>query len=250
MKGVGKMKKSQEIIGLPVFSIIKGSKVGQVKDLVINPEGGKLDFILISDESWYSGARVLPFKDLVGIGEYAVTVESENLLLPLETAAEAKNLLNRNVNLKGSRVMTNKGNLIGVVSEYGIDENNGQLYHVEYKASQEDDEVAIILAADVLTYGAEIIVVKEKSDQVGAEKEASSPMGLPSSQDTSPTKTESDGATLYKEKQRTHLLGKRLTQDISGPEGILFKVGQEITEEILDLAEEHDKLAQIFHYAE
>ncbi len=250
MKGVGKMKKSQEIIGLPVFSIIKGSKVGQVKDLVINPEEGKLDFVLVSDESWYSGAKVLPFQDVVGIGEYAVTVESENLLLPLETADEAKNLLNRNVNLKGSRVMTNKGNLIGVVSEYEIDENNGQLYSVEFKSSQVDDRVDNILAADVLTYGAEIIVVREKSDQIGAQKEATSPIGLPSSENTSPTKAESDGAALYKEKQRTHLLGKKLTQDIGSSEGILFKAGQEITEEILDLAEKHDKLAQIFHYAE
>ena len=33
------MKKSQEIIGLPVFSIMDGKKIGQVKDLVINPEG-------------------------------------------------------------------------------------------------------------------------------------------------------------------------------------------------------------------
>ena len=32
------MKKTQEIIGLPVFSIVDGRKIGQVKDLIINPE--------------------------------------------------------------------------------------------------------------------------------------------------------------------------------------------------------------------
>jgi sporulation protein YlmC with PRC-barrel domain len=36
------MKKSQEIIGLPVFSIMDEKKIGQVKDLVINPEEGKI----------------------------------------------------------------------------------------------------------------------------------------------------------------------------------------------------------------
>ena len=33
MKGDEKMKKSQEIIGRPVFSIVDGKKIGQVKDL-------------------------------------------------------------------------------------------------------------------------------------------------------------------------------------------------------------------------
>jgi len=46
------MKKTQEIIGLPVFAILDGKKIGQVKDLVINPEEGKVDFILVSNRNW------------------------------------------------------------------------------------------------------------------------------------------------------------------------------------------------------
>ena len=43
------MKKRQEIIGLPVYSIIDGIKVGQVQDLVVNPEEGRVDFVLVNN---------------------------------------------------------------------------------------------------------------------------------------------------------------------------------------------------------
>ena len=56
------MKKSQEIIGLPVFSVVDGREVGQVKDLVINPEEGVVEYVLVNGGSWYVGARVLPYR--------------------------------------------------------------------------------------------------------------------------------------------------------------------------------------------
>ena len=72
------MKKTQDIVGLSVFSVIDGRQVGQVKDLVINPEEGKVDYLLVSDGSWYIGARILPFDKVMGIGDHAVTTESQS----------------------------------------------------------------------------------------------------------------------------------------------------------------------------
>lgn len=45
------MKKTQDIVGLSVFSVVDGRQVGQVKDLVINPEEGKVEYLLVSDGS-------------------------------------------------------------------------------------------------------------------------------------------------------------------------------------------------------
>ena len=38
------MKKSTEILGLPIISISEGMEIGKVKSLVINPEKGSLRF--------------------------------------------------------------------------------------------------------------------------------------------------------------------------------------------------------------
>ena len=158
------MKKSQEIIGLPVFSILDGRKIGQVKDLVLNPEEGKLDFILVSNGSWYVGARVLPYRSISGIGEHAVTTESEGMLSNINETLDASNLLERNIEIKGNRVLTNRGNLIGVISEYEIDENTGRITRIEYKTAQDESKIESITADRILTYGADVVVVREGQD--------------------------------------------------------------------------------------
>ncbi|MDD2372528.1 MAG: PRC-barrel domain-containing protein [Syntrophomonadaceae bacterium] len=235
------MKKSQEIIGLPVFSIVDGKKIGQVKDLVINPEEGKLDFILVSNGSWYVGARVLPYKAVMGIGEHAVTTESENLLSNIGDTSSASNLLQRNIEIKGNRVLTNKGNLIGVISEYEVDEISGKIIRLEYKTAQDESKIDIVEAADVLTYGADVIVVREKQD--------SPHPGNPSeSEDITPKASggENDGAAFFKARQKQFLLGKKLVQDVKDASGnILIAQGTLITEEIISLAEQYNRFTEL-----
>ncbi len=235
------MKKSQEIIGLPVFSIVDGKKIGQVKDLVINPEEGKLDFILVSNGSWYVGARVLPYKAVMGIGEHAVTTESQNLLSNIGDNSSASTLLQRNVEIKGNRVLTNKGNLIGVISEYEIDENTGKIVSLEYKTARDESKVDIVEAADVLTYGADVIVVRENQTSID-------PDGVQQPEDATATPSggESDGAALFKARQKQFLLGKKLIQDVKDASGnILIAEGTLVTEEIINLAEENNRFVEL-----
>lgn len=235
------MKKSQEIIGLPVFSIVDGKKIGQVKDLVINPEEGKIDFILVSNGSWYVGARVLPYKAVMGIGEHAVTTESQNLLSNIGDNSSASTLLQRNIEIKGNRVLTNKGNLIGVISEYEVDENTGKIVRLEYKTAQDESKTDVIEAADVLTYGADVIVVRENQT-------STDPGGIPQPEDITPTVSggETDGAAFFKARQKQFLLGKKLIQDVKDVSGnILIAEGTLVTEEIINLAEQHNRFTEL-----
>lgn len=235
------MKKSQEIIGLPVFSIVDGKKIGQVKDLVINPEEGKLDFILVSNGSWYVGARVLPYKAVMGIGEHAVTTESQNLLSNIGDNSSASTLLQRNIEIKGNRVLTNKGNLIGVISEYEVDENTGKIVRLEYKTARDESKTDIIEATDVLTFGADVIVVRENQTDTD-------PDGTPQPEDITPTAAdgETDGAAFFKARQKQFLLGKKLVQDVKDASGnILIAEGTLVTEEIINLAEQHNRFTEL-----
>ncbi|MGI5911920.1 MAG: PRC-barrel domain-containing protein [Syntrophomonadaceae bacterium] len=235
------MKKSQEIIGLPVFSIMDEKKIGQVKDLVINPEEGKIDFILVSNGSWYIGARVLPYKAVMGIGEHAVTTESENLMSNINDTANANSLLQRNIELKGSRVLTNKGNLIGVISEYEIDEDSGKITRLEYKTAQDESINDIIEAGNVLTYGTDVIVIREKQKNIDdAHNSTQTKVAYQADNE------ETDGAAYFKQRQRQFLLGKRLVQDIRDDSGeILIAEGTMVTEEIISLAEQHNRFVEL-----
>jgi uncharacterized protein YrrD len=263
MKGAGTMKKTQEIIGLPVFSVLDGKKIGQVKDLVINPEEGKVDFILVSNRNWYDGARVLGYKSVMGIGEHAVTTESENLLTTINETANANKLLERHIELKGNRVLTNRGNLIGVISEYIVDEDTGAIACLEFRTAEDESKIEIIDAKQVMTYGVDVIVIKqEESPEVSLQQKAVeaeklvSPVAVTSVTSPEPTSLvapassppagSSDGAAFFKQKQRQFLLGKRLIQDIKDAIGnVLIAQETVITEEILDLAERNNRFIEL-----
>ena len=55
------MKKSADILRLPVISISEGKQVGTVKDLVIDAAQGAVVALVVDDGSWYLGAKVIPF---------------------------------------------------------------------------------------------------------------------------------------------------------------------------------------------
>src|SRR5690606_10003887 len=109
------MKKSVEIVGLPIISIIDGIEIGKVKSLVINPEKGSVDFLTIEHEDWQVSVKAIPFKRVVGIGEYAITIEIDSSDINLKDIHMANSLVNKKNNNTNTKVMTRKGQLLGEV---------------------------------------------------------------------------------------------------------------------------------------
>lgn len=93
------MKKSTEITGLPIISIQEGQEIGTVKTLVINPEKGSIDFLTIEHEDWQVSVKAIPFKKIIGIGEYAVTVESDRAVIDLNEIPIANQLVNKKIRI-------------------------------------------------------------------------------------------------------------------------------------------------------
>lgn len=246
------MKKTQEIIGLPVFSIVDGREVGQVKDLVINPEEGSVEYLLVNGGSWYVGARVLPYRAVLGIGAHAVTTESENLLTNLNESGNASALLQRNIKVKGTKVLTRKGNLVGVVSEYEVDENTGRITSLEFKSLEGDGQTTVIRATQVLTFGKDVLVVEDKLGETTPAPKPVPTAGTPEQEVDAEAESildragESEATRLFVERQRQYLMGKKVVQDIKDEAGnVLIPEGSEVNDEVLDIAQAHGKLIEL-----
>lgn len=154
------MKNSLEIISQPIISISEGNQIGNVKSIVINPEKGSVDFLTIEHEDWQVSVKAIPFKKVIGIGEYAITVENDNAVIDLNEIPIANTLVNKKIKITNTKVMTRKGQLLGEVSEYFIDEENGNIIGMQLGVGGKD----IILKAEaVLTYGKDILVVVENA---------------------------------------------------------------------------------------
>ncbi|WP_075982463.1 PRC-barrel domain-containing protein [Bacillus massilinigeriensis] len=244
------MKKSTQISGLPIISIADGNQVGKVKSLVINPDKGSVDFLTIEHEDFQVSVKAIPFKKVVGIGEYAVTVDSESAVIDLNEIPIANQLVNKKIKITNTRVMTRKGELIGEVVEYFVDQDTGHILGMQLKVA--DKEVA--LSTDlVVTFGKDIIIVKEESTshflnsveelEENGQVEAATSQADALIEEIPAVPTEQSLEDLevlaLKEKQIELLNGKRVTKDIVDNEGnILISEGTVLTSNDIEKAQE------------
>jgi len=186
----------------------------------------------------------LPFDRVMGIGEHAVTTESEHSITSIAEAAKANDLLKRNVELKGNRLLTDRGDIIGKVTEYQIDENTGVITRLYFQRSEEAAAEELD-AQQVLTFGSDVVVVKYIE---GAPEGGPVPTGDPAETGSSSQAEtgELDGAALFKKRQREYLIGKKALRDLRGQDGqIIIAEGTIITEALIDLAEQHNKFVDL-----
>ncbi|WP_046178659.1 PRC-barrel domain-containing protein [Domibacillus tundrae] len=166
------MKKSSEVQGLPIISIADGVEIGQAKSLIINPEKRSIDFVTIGHEEWEQEGKAIPFNKIIGIGDYALTIDHESSVIEMNNIPVANELLNRKTKIEQTRLMTKKGQLIGQAVEYMIDDETGEIVQLFVK----DNEGSFIVNGQyVVTYGRDLIIVSEDVVKESLEVEAEKP---------------------------------------------------------------------------
>ncbi len=156
------MKKTGDIIGLPVIDLSTGKEIGKVWDLIINGEKGTADFFIVDDGMMLLGAKVVAAKDVQGIGEYAVTVGKGDALKEIGKVEQAVELYKKNVRVKGTEVLTHKGRLIGRTGDIYIDENTCTISALEFAFAGKPDRLWMISRDNIVTFGERLVVVVEK----------------------------------------------------------------------------------------
>lgn len=241
------MYKSREIVGLPVFSISEVTDLGRVKGMLINPENGTVDFIAVDRDGGFRECLVIAFKDVEGIGPDALTVRQAEAAKPLSAAAGAESLLDRGVRLLDTRIMTRRGQIAGVISEFALDGESGRLTGLEIVLSGQDSPAGVVPAKNVLTYGRDFVVVDQDLDSVlvsGFDKLSESPETAPSAPVETPKVD--DPLQYFEEKQKQFLLGRKVAQPIVAADGsVIAEAGATVTQEIIDQAVKHDKYVEL-----
>ena len=250
------MKKSADILRLPVISISEGKQVGTVKDLVIDAAQGAVVALVVDDGSWYLGAKLLPFNAITGLGESAVTVEATNVLIPVTSIPRLEQLMSAGVKVIGTRTLTRSGHMGGKVVELTIDET-GRISSCEVEENI-GDRIQIPVQ-QIVTFGKDVLIVSDSADPSGRGPVGGRPMeglvsrtapaGAYAAQEgmaTSAAAPSDDAAQLFEEKQRRYLLGKKVNRRISANDGsTIIEQGNEITEDILQRIRDEDKMIEL-----
>lgn len=257
------MKKSIEIIGLPVFSIAQGREIGKVKDFVIDSQNGAVVALVIDDGKWYLGAKLLPMSAITAIGEFAVTVDSVENIREVKDMQNIEGLLDANIKVIGTNVLTNTGRICGKVTEIIIDDN-GKICSCEVEENA--GEISEISSQRILTYGKEVMIVAdpEAKKSLGVKPltlenkvENSIPVTQPEPTHTVPTiekkaipveqaETVDESAKKFDDRHRKYLLGKKASRKIETENGmVIVEQGGEITEEVLQKAKLAGKFVEL-----
>ena len=117
------MKKSVDILGLPVISITEGRELGMSKTLLIDAPNRVVAAITIEDEDWYRGVKLIPYDNVIAVGEDAVTINNSENILTLDAAGDFETLLDDNIRVIGTKAITRSGVIQGTISEIFIGED-------------------------------------------------------------------------------------------------------------------------------
>ena len=156
------MKKSIEILGLPIISITEGRELGVSKSLLIDAKNGVVAAVTIDDDDWYRGVKLIPYESIIAIGQDAVTITHSENILNLEEAGDYERLLVENIRVIGTKAITKSGRIQGKVTEVFVGEG-GRIEKCEVTAP--DGSINEVFAEQISIFGKQVTVI-----DVGEEK--------------------------------------------------------------------------------
>ena len=259
------MKKSTEILSLPVFSIREGEELGTIKAFIINAAAKSVEAFLIDDGKWYLGAKLLPAKAVAGLGEFAVTVESSDNVVGVADFPDIEPLLVANTSVIGTKVVTTAGRILGRVTDFMV-ENDGNIAVCEYTGDNGDNQQ--VLLENIITLGKDVLFIRDASEEQAAPVAAEAPAPVAEAPVAAPApvveepkaeepkvaeETPAEPAPevdaysrKIEEKTRKFLLGKKASRRIETDNGVLVvDEGGEITEEVLQKAKLAGKYVEL-----
>ena len=150
------MKKSTEILGLPIISITEGRELGLSQTLLIDAKKRLVAAITIEDEDWYRGVKLIPFESIVVIGEDAIIITSSENILRYDADASYESLLDANIRVLGTKAITKSGTIKGKVTEIYIGDDG----KIEKCAVMAPDGTASEISADeVAIFGKQVTMI-------------------------------------------------------------------------------------------
>lgn len=156
------MKKSVEILGLPIISITEGRELGMSKTLLIDAKNGQVAAITIEDADWYRGVKLIPYESVIAIGDDAVTVTNSENILTLDAAGDYEQLLDENIRVIGTKAITKSGTIQGKISELYIGED-GTIEKCEITAP--DGSTSDIDSDQISIFGKEVTVIDPNGEK-------------------------------------------------------------------------------------
>jgi len=126
------MISGRELIGMPIYSLDRGEEVGEVENLIFDPDQRKILGIVLEEGGLFRSPQIIPFESIESIGpDTLVLKRGAPLELPSEEVDHEQ--IKEGFNLTGRKVISDRGHEIGNVYDLDIDELTGSVTGIEIR---------------------------------------------------------------------------------------------------------------------
>ena len=121
----------KKLLNLPVAAMATQSKVGTVRKILVDPQGGRLIGFLVQ-QGFLAPGRVLSHHDVVSYDPQGLVVNDPTNLLPIDDIVRAKEVMDQRIYILGMRAYTESGKFLGRVTDFVLSTDIAMVvkYHV------------------------------------------------------------------------------------------------------------------------
>src|SRR3990172_12523982 len=112
---------AKKIIDLPVIEAINGTKIDFVKNIIVNPENGNIEALLIKERFPWEKKKIVSFKDVIEFYADGILVKTSGSIVEAREVFKVNAILKRKIFLIGSKVLTQNGQKLGFLEDFLFD---------------------------------------------------------------------------------------------------------------------------------
>lgn len=199
------IRKSKDFLNLPIISCHEGITVGTTVKFLINATEKKVSSIIVSDDEYYKGVKLLPVNLILGVGNDALVINKSSNIVPYTNIATAEDLLKEQIDIISSVVINNHGIKEGIVEEFEIDDE----YNIVNVIINKNSNLVSIPIGKVKVFGKKLTIIEDEDiieknginisdDNIDKEKELHSDVNVVSPLDNLPTNPINDTNDINK----------------------------------------------------
>lgn len=199
------IRKSKDFLNLPIISYHEGITVGTTVKFLINATEKKVSSIIVSDDEYYKGVKLLPVNLILGVGNDALVINKSSNIVPYTNIATAEDLLKEQIDIISSVVINNHGKKEGIVEEFEIDDE----YNIVNVIINKNSNLVSIPIDKVKVFGKKLTIIEDEDiieknginisdDNIDKEKELHSDVNVVSPLDNLPTNPINDTNDINK----------------------------------------------------
>lgn len=158
------MKKTDTIIGLTIISLATAEKIGNVSNYLVNAEKGTVDYLVVETDHETMNSFVISTKDIIRAGNNAIIVENEEVMLNNRGVATAIKLFQKDIRIKDTNILTDKGNYLGKTADFYVHEERFDITGLELVPSDGGNN-KIVPSKYIIIFGKNTIIVKDEAVQ-------------------------------------------------------------------------------------